>query len=44
MTFYERSLTISREIGDRRSEGIALRNLGLAYDNLGQYQQAIDFL
>ena len=36
------SLTIAREMNDRRGEGVALKSLGNAYDNLGQYEQAID--
>ena len=32
-----------REIGDRRGEGAALGNLGLAYADLGQVERAIDF-
>ena len=32
-----------REIGDRRGEGNALGNLGLAYAALGQVEQAIGF-
>jgi tetratricopeptide (TPR) repeat protein len=35
-------LRIAREIGDRRSEGHALGNMGIAYDELGDYQQAIN--
>jgi tetratricopeptide (TPR) repeat protein len=41
--FYEQTLVISREIGDRRSEGAALGSLGNAYAALGQPQRAIDF-
>ena len=36
------SLTIAREMNDRRGEGVALKSLGNAYNNLGQYEQAID--
>ena len=39
--FYEQQLVISREIGDRRSEGIALWNMSLALDQLGDRAQAI---
>jgi tetratricopeptide (TPR) repeat protein len=38
---YQQHLAIARDIGDRRGEGTALCNLGLAYA-LGQPQQAID--
>ncbi|MCL6753132.1 tetratricopeptide repeat protein, partial [Nostoc sp. CCCryo 231-06] len=41
--FHQQSLEISREIGDRNSEGKSLANLGNAYNSLGQYQRAIDF-
>jgi tetratricopeptide (TPR) repeat protein len=36
-------LAIAREIGDRRGEGNALGNLGLAYYRLGQAERAIGF-
>ncbi|HEY9803876.1 MAG TPA: tetratricopeptide repeat protein [Leptolyngbyaceae cyanobacterium] len=42
--FYQQSLEIQREIGDRFGEGNSLGNLGNAYNSLGQYQRAIDFL
>ncbi|MCD4673098.1 MAG: tetratricopeptide repeat protein [Anaerolineaceae bacterium] len=38
----EDALSAAREIGDRRGEGAALGNLGIAYASLGQYQQAIE--
>ncbi|MEH2141859.1 tetratricopeptide repeat protein [Nostoc sp.] len=41
--FFQQSLDISREIGDRNGEGISLIGLGNAYYSLGQYQQAIEF-
>jgi tetratricopeptide (TPR) repeat protein len=40
---YREALTIARQVGDRRTEGIWLGNLGIAYHNLGQAQQAIEF-
>ena len=42
--FYEQQLVIVREIGDRRGEGAALGNLGLAYAALGQTERAIGLL
>ena len=42
--FYEQHLAIAREIGDRRGEGNALGNLGVAYTALGQVEQAIGLL
>ena len=41
--FYEQCLTIAREVGDRRSEGNALGNLGSAYKSLGETRRAIQF-
>ena len=41
--FYEQYLTITREIGDRRGEGNALGNLGLAYADLSETHRAIQF-
>ncbi len=43
LRFWEESLRIYREIGDRLGEANSLGNLGIAYANLGQYQKAIDF-
>jgi tetratricopeptide (TPR) repeat protein len=34
---------IAREIGDRRGEGAALGNLGLAYKDLGEPRRAIEY-
>jgi tetratricopeptide (TPR) repeat protein len=39
--YYEQQLTITREIGDRRNEGIALWNTGLALDELGKRTDAV---
>ena len=38
-----RTLAIAREIGDRRGEGQALGNLGIAYADLGDARKAIEF-
>ena len=38
---YDQGLAIAREIGDRREEGVALSNLGIAYKNLGEIRRAI---
>jgi len=40
---FQKSLSISQEIGDRRGEANSLYNLGVVYDNLYQYENAIDF-
>jgi tetratricopeptide (TPR) repeat protein len=36
-------MEIARAIGDRRGEGTALGNLGLAYADLGETRKAIEF-
>ncbi|WP_141705407.1 tetratricopeptide repeat protein, partial [Microcystis aeruginosa] len=41
--FYQQSLTIAKEIGDRQGEANSLGSLGIAYRSLGQYQKAIEF-
>jgi tetratricopeptide (TPR) repeat protein len=41
--FYEQQLVIVREIGDRRGEGNALGNLGIAHYSLGDARQALEF-
>ena len=41
--YYEQALAIAREIGDRRGEGTALGNLGLAYAALGDARKAIEY-
>lgn len=40
---YEQTLKISREIGDRHSEGANLISLGLAYSNLSKQKIAIEY-
>ncbi|XP_015761562.1 PREDICTED: tetratricopeptide repeat protein 28-like [Acropora digitifera] len=37
----EKWLTIAKEIGDRKAEGLAYGNIGVAYQLLGDYRQAI---
>jgi tetratricopeptide (TPR) repeat protein len=41
--FFQQSLDISTEIGDRNSEGKSLANLGNAYLSQGEYPRAIEF-
>jgi tetratricopeptide (TPR) repeat protein len=41
--FCEQALAISHEVGDRRGEGAALGNLGLAYSALGMIRKAIEY-
>jgi CHAT domain-containing protein len=38
---YEQSLTITREIGDRAGEAQTLNNIGVVYESLGKYPEAI---
>ncbi len=38
--YHEQHLAIARNIGDRRGEGNALCNLGVAYSALGQQSEA----
>jgi tetratricopeptide (TPR) repeat protein len=38
------NLDIAREINDRKGAGTALGNLGLAYFDLGYYEQAAEYL
>ena len=37
---FEQALSICKEIGDRRGEGVALGNLGKVYLDLGQHEEA----
>jgi|GEM_PF-983430 len=43
MGFHERSLSISRRIGDLRGEAVSLGNIGAHYQELGKMKQAIDY-
>jgi tetratricopeptide (TPR) repeat protein len=43
-TYFEESLYISREIGDRLGEGKALNNLAVVFTGLGDYVGAIDYM
>ncbi len=44
LTYYEQSLAIGREIGDRRREGVALQNIGVVFNNYYEdYEQAIEY-
>ena len=40
---FQKELVIAREMGDRRDEGTAIGNLGIAYKNLGDALKAIEF-
>jgi CHAT domain-containing protein/Tfp pilus assembly protein PilF len=41
--YYQQSLAIFKEIGDREGEALSLNNLGVAYRSLGQYPKAIEY-
>ena len=41
--YYERVLEITRATGDRRGEGAALNNLGIAHRRLGETPRAIEY-
>ena len=41
--FYQQSLAITREIGDRGGEAYFYGNLGAVYQSLGEYEKAIEF-
>jgi CHAT domain-containing protein len=41
--FVFHSLAIAKQIVDRNGEATSLSNLGVAYNNLGQYQKAIEY-
>jgi len=43
IAFYEQSLEIERDIGNRGGEAISLNNLGTAYYSLGRHTEAIAF-
>ena len=43
LDYHERSLEISKEIGDRHGEGLTLNNIGLIYSALGEYSKAFSF-
>lgn len=43
ITYLQESLKISRQIGDRRGEGEALKSLGSAYSYLGEPKKAIEY-
>ena len=41
--YFEKSVSIAREIGDRNGEGTGLGNLGIVYKDLGDVQRAIGY-
>ena len=43
LDYYQQSLVITRDIGDRAGEGTTLGNIGIVYRLLGDYPQALDY-
>ncbi|MEO0407309.1 MAG: tetratricopeptide repeat protein [Cyanobacteria bacterium P01_A01_bin.135] len=43
LDYYEQSLALKREIGDRASESTTLNNIGVTYQLLGNYPTAFDY-
>ncbi len=43
MKYKSGQLSLCREIGDRLGEGNTLGNIGIVYDELGQYQEALAY-
>ena len=42
LAFYQRSYALAHQIGDRLHQGLALLNMGMVYNELEQYEQALD--
>ncbi len=43
LDYYEQSLAIRREVGDRAGEGTTLNNIGAVYRNQSNYAEALDY-
>jgi CHAT domain-containing protein/Tfp pilus assembly protein PilF len=43
LEYYQQSLRIAQEIGDRAGEGTTLHNMGVVYYSLSQYAQALEY-
>ncbi|WPM32012.1 tetratricopeptide repeat protein [Hydrogenobacter sp. T-2] len=43
LMYHMRHLSLSRKMGDRRGEAIALNNIALIYENKGDYQKALEY-
>ncbi|NJL10207.1 MAG: CHAT domain-containing protein, partial [Calothrix sp. SM1_7_51] len=43
LDYYQQSLAISQQIGDKAVESPTLNNIGAVYGSLGQYQKALDY-
>ena len=41
--YYEKNLSIAKEVGDRAGEGLTYGNLGNAFSNVGNFKQAIEY-
>ncbi len=44
LDYFNQSLPLSRQVGDKRQEATTLNNIGHVYDDLGDKQQALDYL
>jgi len=40
---FKESLPIAREIGDKFGEGLTIENIGIIYEMLGNYENALKF-
>ena len=43
LDYYDQSLDLARELGDRAGESDTLTNIGIIYDFLGDYPTALDY-
>ncbi|KAI8491561.1 hypothetical protein Bbelb_307610 [Branchiostoma belcheri] len=43
MQYYEQSLALARQLGDRRWEGVAYNRLGHAHDDMREYEAALEW-
>ena len=43
LEYYEKSLELSRKLGDVKGEGNTLNNLGNVYKDWGQYTKAVEY-
>ena len=42
-SYHKKHLAIAQELGDKGGEGMAYGNIGNAYNDLGDYQLALDY-
>ncbi|CAH1272745.1 TTC28 [Branchiostoma lanceolatum] len=41
--YYKQALTLARQLGDRHEEGLTYNRLGMAHDEMGEYQEALEW-